>query len=34
MGVDRAPVVVSAPRSRGARAYTALWAELRERLAI
>ncbi len=34
MGVDRAPVVVSSPRSRGARAYTALWAELRERLAI
>ena len=32
MGVDRAPVVVGAPRSRGARAYTALWAELRERL--
>ena len=32
MGVDRAPVVVRAPRSRGARAYTALWAELRERL--
>ena len=34
MGVDRAPVVVSSPRSRGARAYTALWAEMRERLAI
>jgi chromosome partitioning protein len=34
MGVDRAPVVVRAPRSRGARAYTALWAELRERLGL
>jgi chromosome partitioning protein len=34
MGVDRAPVVVGAPRSRGARAYTALWAELRERLEL
>jgi chromosome partitioning protein len=29
MGVDRSPVVVRAPRSRGARAYGALWAELR-----
>jgi len=34
MGVHRAPVVVRAPRSRGARAYTALWAELRERLGL
>jgi cellulose biosynthesis protein BcsQ len=34
MGVDRAPVVVRAPRSRGARAYTALWAELQERLGL
>jgi chromosome partitioning protein len=34
MGVDRAPFVVGAPRSRGARAYTALWAELRERLEL
>jgi cellulose biosynthesis protein BcsQ len=34
MGVDRAPVVVRAPRSRGARAYTALWAELRDRLGL
>jgi cellulose biosynthesis protein BcsQ len=32
MGVERAPVTVSAPRSRGARAYAALWAEVRERL--
>jgi chromosome partitioning protein len=34
MGVYRAPVVVRAPRSRGARAYTALWAELQERLGL
>jgi chromosome partitioning protein len=34
MGVDRAPVVVGAPRSRGARAYGALWAELRARLGL
>jgi chromosome partitioning protein len=34
MGVERSPVVVSAPRSRGARAYTDLWAELRDRLAL
>jgi cellulose biosynthesis protein BcsQ len=32
MGVDRVPVVVGAPGSRGARAYRALWAELRARL--
>jgi cellulose biosynthesis protein BcsQ len=32
MGVRRAPVVVTAPRSRSARAYTELWAELRDRL--
>jgi chromosome partitioning protein len=34
MGVDRAPVVARAPRSRGARAYSALWVELRERLGL
>jgi cellulose biosynthesis protein BcsQ len=34
MGVDRTPVVVRSPRSRGARAYADLWAELRTRLAI
>jgi chromosome partitioning protein len=34
MGVDRAPVVVRWPRSRGARAYSALWVELRERLGL
>lgn len=34
MGVDRSPVVVGAPRSRGARAYTALWTELRARLDV
>ncbi|HEX5367683.1 MAG TPA: ParA family protein [Acidimicrobiales bacterium] len=34
MGVDRAPVVVRAPRSRGARAYEALWDELRPRLGL
>ncbi len=32
MGVERSPVVVHAPRSRGARAYAELWAELRDRL--
>ena len=32
MGVARAPVVISAPRSRGARAYVALWDEVRVRL--
>ncbi|HET6953338.1 MAG TPA: ParA family protein [Acidimicrobiales bacterium] len=32
MGVERAPVVVVWPRSRGARAYAALWAEVRPRL--
>jgi cellulose biosynthesis protein BcsQ len=34
MGVSRAPVVVDKPRSRGARAYASLWAEVRERLGI
>jgi cellulose biosynthesis protein BcsQ len=34
MGVERAPVVVRAPRSRGARAYAELWAELRDRLDV
>lgn len=34
MGVERAPVVVHAPRSRAARAYTALWDEVRSRLAL
>jgi cellulose biosynthesis protein BcsQ len=34
MGVKRSPVVVQAPRSRGGKAYAALWAEVRERLSI
>ena len=34
MGVERAPVVVRSPRSRGARAYAELWVELRERLGL
>jgi cellulose biosynthesis protein BcsQ len=34
MGVERSPVVVHAPRSRGARAYAALWAEVADRLAL
>ena len=34
MGVERAPVVVRSPRSRGARAYVELWVELRERLGL
>jgi len=34
MGVSRAPVVVDKPRSRGAKAYAALWIEVRERLGI
>jgi chromosome partitioning protein len=34
MGVERAPVVVSAPRSRAARAYRSLWDEVRPRLGI
>ena len=34
MGIERSPVTVSAPRSRGARAYADLWAEVRERLAL
>jgi chromosome partitioning protein len=34
MGVERSPVVVSAPRSRGARAYADLWREVRERLGL
>ena len=34
MGVERSPVVVHAPRSRGARAYVELWSELRDRLAL
>ena len=32
MAVERSPVTVSAPRSRGARAYADLWDEVRERL--
>jgi chromosome partitioning protein len=34
MGVERAPVVVSAPYSRAARAYRALWDEVRPRLSV
>jgi chromosome partitioning protein len=34
MGVERAPVVTQAPRSRGARAYAELWAEVRDRLGV
>jgi cellulose biosynthesis protein BcsQ len=34
MGVERAPVVTQSPRSRGARAYAELWAEVRERLGL
>jgi chromosome partitioning protein len=34
MGVDRSTVVVRAPRSRGARAYGELWAELRASLGL
>jgi cellulose biosynthesis protein BcsQ len=34
MGVERAPVVAHAPRSRGARAYGELWVEVRERLGL
>ena len=34
MGVERAPVVVSAPRSRAARAYRSLWDEVRPRLGV
>jgi chromosome partitioning protein len=34
MGVNRTPVVVHAPRSRGGRAYAELWAEVRDRVGI
>jgi hypothetical protein len=34
MGVERAPVVVSAPHSRAARAYRSLWDEVRPRLGV
>ena len=34
MGVERAPVVVSAPHSRAARAYRALWDEVRPHLGV
>jgi cellulose biosynthesis protein BcsQ len=34
MGVARSPVVVSSPRSRGARAYAELWSEVRDRLSL
>jgi cellulose biosynthesis protein BcsQ len=34
MGVERSPVVMHAPRSRAARAYADLWAELRARLGV
>jgi chromosome partitioning protein len=32
MGLSRSPVVISAPRSRGGRAYEELWTEVRSRL--
>ncbi len=34
MGVHRAPVAVTAPRSRAAAAFDGLWEELRERLSL
>ena len=34
MGVERAPVVVTAPHSRAARAYRLLWGEVRPRLGV
>lgn len=34
MGVERAPLALFAPRSVGARAYTALWSEMRVRLRL
>jgi chromosome partitioning protein len=34
MGVERAPLVVSAPHSRAARAYRALWDEVRPRVGV
>ncbi|MGH9119293.1 MAG: ParA family protein [Acidimicrobiales bacterium] len=34
MGLHRAPVAVTAPRSRSAAAFERLWAELRERLSL
>lgn len=34
MGVRRCPVVVDAPHSLAGRAYTALWAEVRERMGL
>jgi chromosome partitioning protein len=34
MGVERAPVVVTAPHSRAARAYRLLWGEVRPRLDV
>jgi chromosome partitioning protein len=34
MGIERSPLVVHAPRSRAALAYAALWAEVRDRLAL
>jgi chromosome partitioning protein len=34
MGVERAPVVVTAPNSRAARAYRLLWGEVRPRLGV
>jgi chromosome partitioning protein len=34
MGVERSPVVVSAPHSRAARAYRSLWDEVRPRLGL
>ncbi|MGH9213927.1 MAG: ParA family protein [Acidimicrobiales bacterium] len=34
MGVHRTPVVVSLPRSRAARAYRALWEEIRKRVEV
>jgi chromosome partitioning protein len=34
MGLHRAPVAVTAPRSRAAAAFEILWSELGERLAL
>jgi chromosome partitioning protein len=34
MGVERAPVVVTAPHSRAARAYRLLWGQVRPRLGV
>jgi chromosome partitioning protein len=34
MGVERSPVVISAPHTRAARAYRSLWDEIRPRLGV